>query len=88
MTLHALQKDNGGTILKHVLFQSVLSECRTKKAENAGEDFVGQLALADASIPAPFMLPAPDQASSLNAPVLACLIHASGYVELASSAAR
>ncbi|CAL8465604.1 g5140 [Coccomyxa elongata] len=66
---------------------AMLECCFAAACMLAGEDCMNQLALAGASIPAPFMLPAPDQATA-RAPVLACRVHLSGDVDLASSANR
>ncbi|BDA51455.1 probable oleandomycin polyketide synthase, modules 5 and 6 [Coccomyxa sp. Obi] len=66
---------------------AMLECCFAAACMLAGEESVDQLALAGASIPAPFMLPAPDQAAR-RARILACRVHLSGDVELTSSAHR
>lgn len=54
----------------------------------AGDEGVTQLALTNASIPAPYLLPAPDLAAAVTAPKLMCHVHVSGDVTLASSSNR
>lgn len=54
----------------------------------AGDEGITQLALTDASILAPYLLPAPDLAAAMTAPKLMCHVHVSGDVTLTSSSYR